>query len=109
MLFSVQSAPRNIKRANCCGKAAKQIFDFLSTRKVTRVLTKDTVDCHTVEVYFENTDLALYTFHSKSKNYPNRAQNTPTEDVSDWLMDLSYDVISVKHKTTARRSPEDTN
>jgi hypothetical protein len=33
--------------------------------------------------------------------------NTPAEDISDGLLSLGFDVISVKQMTATRRSPSD--
>jgi hypothetical protein len=35
--------------------------------------------------------------------------NTPAEDIAEGLVDLGFDVISVKQMSTARRSPEGTS
>jgi hypothetical protein len=89
---------------------AKQIFVFCTTRNGTRIITKDMVDYQSVKAHFETNNLSYYTFYPKSQK-PIKAvichlpQNTPAEDIHDGLVDLSFDVISVKQMSTTRQSP----
>jgi hypothetical protein len=92
---------------------AKQIFKFCTTRNGTRVITKDMVDYQSVKTHFETNNHSYYTFYPKSQKLIKAVirhlpQNTPVEDILDGLVDLSFDVISIKQMSTARRSPEGT-
>jgi hypothetical protein len=66
-----------------------------------------------VKSLFESQHLSYFTFCPKSDK-PIKAVirhlplNTQAVDISDGLIDLAFDVVSIKQKTTARRtSPED--
>jgi hypothetical protein len=62
--------------------------------------------------YVETHNLHYFTFYPKSLK-PIKAVirhlplNTPAQDVSDGLMDLGFDIISVKQMSTTRRSPSE--
>lgn len=64
----------------------------------------------TVKFYAGNNNLAYFTFYPKSLK-PIKAVirhltlNTPAEDISDGLVRLGFDVISVKQLTVTLRSP----
>jgi hypothetical protein len=80
---------------------ARQNFEFCNTRNGTKVVTKDMVDYQAVKSHFNNNHLACFTFFPKSKK-PVKAvlrhlpSNTPEQDISDGLVDLGFDVVSVK-------------
>jgi hypothetical protein len=63
--------------------------------------------------YFDTQNLSYYTFFPKSEKpiksvKRNLPLNTPAEDISDGLVNLGFDVVSVKQMTTTRQSsPED--
>jgi hypothetical protein len=88
----------------------KDNFEFHSTRNGTRAITKTMADFSAVKSYLENNNLAYFTFYPKSLK-PIKAVichiplNTPVEDISDRLVSLAFDVISVKHMTATRWSP----
>jgi hypothetical protein len=92
----------------------KQPFEFRNTKNGTRVATKDMVDYQAIRNYFDKTSLAYFTFYPKSLK-PIKAvirhlpTNTPAQDISDGLVDLGFDVVSVKQMTSARRSPDGSN
>jgi hypothetical protein len=71
------------------------------------------VDYQSVKTYFESKNLSYYTFYPKSEN-PIKAVirhlpvNTLAEDIAEGLVDLGFDVISVKQMSTACRSSEGT-
>jgi hypothetical protein len=71
------------------------------------------VDCRSVKTYFGSNDLSYYTFYPKSEK-PIKAVirhlpvTTPAEDIAEGVVDLSFDVMSVKQIATARRSSEGT-
>jgi hypothetical protein len=88
-------------------------FEFLSTRNETRVITRSLADFQSVRSFFDSQRLSYFTFCPKSDK-PIEAVirhlplNTPAEDISDGLVELGFDVVSVKQMTTTRRSsPED--
>jgi hypothetical protein len=90
-------------------------FEFRNTRNGTRVITRSLADFHSVKSHFDGQHLAYYTFFPKSEK-PIKAVirhlpiNTPAEDISDGLVSLGFDVVSVKQMTTTRRSStEDPN
>jgi hypothetical protein len=84
-------------------------FEFRNSRNGTRVVTKE-IDFSTICSHFENNILPYFTFYHKSHK-PIRAVIrylpfiTPAEDISDGLVNLGFDVISVKQMSTSRRSP----
>jgi hypothetical protein len=93
---------------------ARQNFELRNTRSGTRVVTKDMVDYQAVKAHFSENSLAYFTFFPKSEK-PVKAMlrhlpsNTPAKDISDGLVDLGFDVVSVKQMSSARQSPDDSN
>jgi hypothetical protein len=89
-------------------------FEFRNIRNGTRIVTKDMADFSSIKKLLENNNLSYFTFYPKSEK-PIKAvirhlpENTPAEDISDGLVSLGFDVISVKQMTTSRRTPEGTN
>jgi hypothetical protein len=70
-------------------------------------------DFHSVKSLFDSKSLSYFTFSPKSDK-PIKAVirhlplNTHAEDISDGLVEIGFDVVSVKQMTTIRRSsPED--
>jgi hypothetical protein len=94
---------------------AKQTFEFCSTINGTRVVTKDMVDYQSVKAYFESNNISYCTFYHKSVN-PIKAMirhlpvntRTSAEGIAEALVDLGFDLVSVKHMSTARKPPEGT-
>jgi hypothetical protein len=90
----------------------KENFQFRSTQNGTRVITKGVADFEAVRSHFSNNYLCSYSFYPKSQK-PIKAVicclplNTPAEDVSDRLVNLGFDVISIKQMTTTRWSPSE--
>jgi hypothetical protein len=80
--------------------AAKQSFQFRTTRNGTRGTTRDMVD------YLAVTFFPKYLKPIKAviRQLPH---NTPAEDISDGLVDLGLDVISVKQMSSTRRTPDE--
>jgi hypothetical protein len=84
-------------------------FEFRSTRNGTRVITRGMADFQSVKSHFDSQKLSYFTFFAKSEK-PIKAvirhlpQNTRAADISDGLVSLGFDVISVKQMTTTRRS-----
>jgi hypothetical protein len=92
---------------------SKQQFEFHNTRNRTRITTKDMVDYKSVKGHLEFNNLSFYTFYLKSER-PIRAVtrhlpiNTPAKDIAEGLVDLGFEIISVKQVSTTRRSPKGT-
>jgi hypothetical protein len=67
-------------------------------------------DFQSVNSHFDTNNLSYYTFYPKSEK-PMRAvirhllHITSAEDISDGLVSLGFDVISVKQMTATHRSP----
>jgi hypothetical protein len=84
-------------------------FEFRNTRSGTRIVLKEMADFSAIKAYLEENNLSYFTFFPKSEK-PIKAvirhlpQDTPAEDISDGLVILGFDVISVKQMTTTRRS-----
>jgi hypothetical protein len=92
---------------------AKQIFEFHSIRNGTRVIPKDMLDYQSVKAHFETSNLSYYTFYPKSQKpikvmICHLLQNTPVENIPSGLVELGFDVISVKQLSIVHRSPEGT-
>jgi hypothetical protein len=99
------------KKLKC---VARPSFELHNTRSGTRVVTKDMVDYQAFKEYFNQKSLAYFTFFPKSEK-PVKAvlchlpSNTSAQDISDGLVDLGFDVISIKQMSSARRSPDGSN
>jgi hypothetical protein len=71
-------------------------------------------DYSAVRAHFEDQKLHYFTFHHKSEK-PIKAVirhlpiDTPAKDISGGLLDLGFDVISVKQMTYSLTSPEKVN
>jgi hypothetical protein len=87
-------------------------FEFRFSRNGTIVVQKETVAFSTVRSHFENNNFPYFTRYSESQK-PIKAVirhlqlATPAEDISDGLVNLSSDVISVKQMSATRRSSAD--
>jgi DNA primase len=102
-LIELQRHIRNIVKGD---------FEFRNTRSGTRIVTKEMEDFSAIRKYLESKNLSYFTFFQKSEK-PIKAvirhlpTNTPNQDISDGLMDLSFDIISVKQMSSTRRSPSE--
>jgi hypothetical protein len=79
----------------------KKNFEIRNSRNGTRVITKTLGDCAEVKSYLETHNLHYFTFYPKPLKLTkavlhNLPLNTPGQDISDGLMDLVFDIISVK-------------
>jgi hypothetical protein len=89
---------------------AKGDFEFRNTKNGTRVITKSMTAFEAVKSYFSTHNLAYYSFFPKSQK-PIKAVlrhlpfTAPAEDISEGLVTLGFDVISVKKMTNSHRSP----
>jgi hypothetical protein len=103
-------AAKLIQLQNKIKSLAKQSLELRTTRNGTRVTTRDMVYYLAVKAHFDNTKMSYLTLYPKSLN-PIKAvirhlpHNTPEEDISDGLVDLGSDVITVKQMSSARRTP----
>jgi hypothetical protein len=79
----------------------KRNFEFCDTKNGTRFVTKEMADFSTIRSHFKNSDLPHFTFYPKSQK-PIKASirhlpvSTSAEDTSNELVDLGFDVITVK-------------
>jgi hypothetical protein len=84
-------------------------FEFCSTRSGTRIVTKEMADFSAIRKHLDNNNLSYFTFFPKSEK-PIKAvvhhlpSNTPAQDISDGLVDLGFDIISVKQMSASRLS-----
>jgi hypothetical protein len=84
-------------------------FEFRSTRNGTRVITRAMTDFNAVRSHFDKNNLSYFTFPKSDR--PIKAVirhipiDTPAEDISDGLVTLGFDVVSVKQMSASRRSP----
>jgi hypothetical protein len=84
-------------------------YEFRSTRNGTRVITREMANFSAIRTYFDSHKLNYYTFYAKSEK-PIKAVirhlpiDTPSEDISNGLVDLGFDAISVNQMTTTRSS-----
>jgi hypothetical protein len=90
-------------------RVVKDKFESRSTRNGTRVITKTLADFAAVKFYLESQSLSYFTFFPKSQK-PIKAVirhlliNCPAQDISEGLIDLGFDIMSVKQMTTIHRS-----
>jgi hypothetical protein len=69
-------------------------------------------DFEAVKSYFSTRNLSYYFFFPKSQKaikaiLRHIPSNTPASDISEGLVTLGFDVISVKQMTTSHRSPSE--
>jgi hypothetical protein len=85
-------------------------FEFRNTRNRTTVITRSMADFKSVISHFDSQNLSYCSFFPKSEK-PIKAvirhlpHNTPAEDISDRLVNLGFNVVSVKQMTATRRLP----
>jgi hypothetical protein len=84
-------------------------FKFRNTRSGTRIVTKEMADFSAIRMYLEDNNLSYFTFFLKSEK-PTKSvirhlpSDTPAQDISDGLVDLGFDIISVRQMSASRRS-----
>jgi hypothetical protein len=84
-------------------------FEFRNTKSGTRIISREMSDYSVIRTYFDSKGLNYYTFYPKSEK-PIKAvirhlpTDTPAEDISNGLVDLGFDVVSVKQMTSTRSS-----
>jgi hypothetical protein len=90
----------------------KGSFEFRNTKTGTRVVTKEMADFSAIKDFFTSQKLSFFTFFAKSQK-PVKAvirhlpSDTPAEEICEALVDVGFDVISVKQMSTTRRSPSE--
>jgi hypothetical protein len=88
---------------------SKSDFEFRRTRNGTKVITKSVTDLEVVKSYLSSNNISYNSLFPKSQK-PIKAvvrhlpSNTPAEDISDGLVTLGFDVVSVRQMTTTRWS-----
>jgi hypothetical protein len=87
-------------------------FELRNTRSGTRIVRKEMANFSALRKHLEKKNLSYFTFFPKSEKPINAVirhppTNTPAQDISDWLMDLGFDIISVKQMSSTRRSPSE--
>jgi hypothetical protein len=86
-------------------------FEFRSRRNGTRVITRNMADFQSMKSHFDSQNLSYYSFPKSEK--PIKAvirhlqHNTPAEDISDTLVSLGFDFVSVKQMTATHQSPRE--
>jgi hypothetical protein len=84
-------------------------FEFRNTRSGTGIVTKEMADFLAIRKHLDNNNLSYFTFFPKSEK-PIKAvichlpSNTPAQEISDGLVGLGFDIISVKQMSANRRS-----
>jgi hypothetical protein len=85
---------------------SKGDFEFRNIKTGIRVITKSMTDFEAVKSYVSSHNLSYYSFFPKSQK-PFKAvlrhlpSNTPAEDISEGLVTLRFDVISLKQMMTS--------
>jgi hypothetical protein len=87
----------------------KSSFEFRKTRNGTRVVTKEMADFSTIKEHFNSQNLNYFTDLPKFLKPMNAViqhlpRNTPAEEIYKGLVELGFDIISVKQMSTTRRS-----
>jgi hypothetical protein len=92
----------------------KGSFEFRNTRTGTRAVTTEMADFSAIQAYLNSQNLHYFTFFPKSikpvkaviRHLPG---NTPAEEIYEGLVELGFDIVSVKHMSTTRRSQDQTS
>jgi hypothetical protein len=85
----------------------KGYFEFRNTKAGTRIVSKEMADYSAIRHYLDCQHLNYFTFFPKSEK-PIKAvirhlpADTPAEDISNALMELGFDIISVKQMTSRK-------
>jgi hypothetical protein len=91
-------------------KLVKGDFEFRNTRNGTRVITKSMADFEAVKSHLSSNYLSSSFLKSQKPIkavIPHLPPDTPAEDICEGLVNLGFDVLSVKQTTTTRRSSSD--
>jgi hypothetical protein len=100
-LILLQNEPKSVVR----GK-----FEFRITRNGKIVITRSMADFQSFKSHIEIQNLSYHSFFPKFEKPIKEAirhlpHNTPAEDISDGLVSLGLDDVSIKQMTATRRSP----
>jgi hypothetical protein len=85
-------------------------YEFRNTRNGTRIITKEMADYSAMKSYLEKNNLH-YIIFSPGSEKPIKAvirhlpSDTPSEDISNSLEDLRFNVINVRQMTANRKAP----
>jgi hypothetical protein len=85
----------------------KGSFEFRNTKAGTRIVSKEMADYSATRHYLDCQHLNYFTFFPKSEK-PIKAvirhllADTPAEDISNALVELGFDIISVKQMTSRK-------
>jgi hypothetical protein len=76
-------------------------FEFRNTRNGTRIIAKEMAEFSAKKKYLTSQTLNYFTFYPKSMKSIKAAirhlpGNTPTEEIDGGLVELGFDIISVK-------------
>jgi hypothetical protein len=99
-LMKLQKHTRDIVTGN---------FEFRNTRSGTRFVTKEMADFSAIRKNLYNNNLSYFTFFPKSEKpiksvVRHFSSNNPAQDITDGLVDLGFNIVSVKQMPTSRRS-----
>jgi hypothetical protein len=84
-------------------------FEFRNAKDGTRIISRELFDYSVIRIYLDSQSLNYFTFCAKSEK-PIKAvirhlsADTPAAVVFNRLLDLGYDVLSVKQMVTTRSS-----
>jgi hypothetical protein len=81
-------------------------FKFRNTKAGTRIVSSEMADYSAIRHYLDCQYLNYYTFFSKSvkpiKAVTGHLSDTPAEDISNVLVELGFEIISVKQMTSRK-------
>jgi hypothetical protein len=87
----------------------RENFEFRSTRNGTRVIRRSMAHFQSVKSHLGRQNLSYYSFPKCEKAIKavirHIPHNTPAEDISDGLLSLGFDIISVQQMRATRRTP----
>jgi hypothetical protein len=97
----VITAATNLMQLQKVIKSVVKKIEFRNTRNGTTVITKTLADFAAVKSHLETNNLPYFTFYPKYlkpikaviRHFP---MNTPAKDISEELMELGFNIISVK-------------
>jgi hypothetical protein len=92
----------------------KGSFEFRNTRTGTSVVTTEMADFSAIKAYLNSQNLHYFTFFPKSLKpikavFRHLPGNTPAEEIYEGLVELGFDIVSVKQISTTRRSQDQTS
>jgi hypothetical protein len=87
----------------------KGSFEFRNTRNGTRIVIKEMADYSAIKEYLSSQTLNYFTFYTKSLKHIKAVirhlpGNKPAEEIYEGLVELGFNIISVKQMPTTGRS-----